>query len=240
MPIFSVYNLLSANVFIEYYLLLYSRLDSCILAFQIPIDQSDSPKSSMSDPFYVHIPGVADSNGLKTIRYESPIRQVLFKELEQTPIGPRIPFTQNSRIMKLFVLDHSLAVHEYVFSKPYDPSSEGEIANNPEILAFGKALAIFRKKQQQTATRITLDGGDNFLADREAQQADKPGQPPIQTRRVIDFSRLYALLSTGDTRYLKRSQAAALEHQSFRDYVEHLMTTLLASVEDGPSFMQTM
>jgi RNA polymerase I-specific transcription initiation factor RRN6 len=230
----SAYELITDYLFAEYYLLLYSRLDSCILAFQVPINDSDDPNSSMSDPFYIIVPGVPDTNGLQTIRYKFPIRQVLFRELDQTPMA-RVQLTQRERLMKLFVLDHALAVHEYVFAKPYDiSSSEGETAVNRDKMSFGKALELFRRREGRTAMRSTFDDGSDKTVTR------KPRSKTREDSLAVDLNRMYVLLSTSDTRYVKKSLVPAPEFQSFGEYVEHLVTAVSASAEDGPAFMQTM
>ncbi|OKL60594.1 hypothetical protein UA08_04358 [Talaromyces atroroseus] len=205
-------------------------------AFQVLIDDSDDSNSSMSDPFRVYVPGIADTNGLDTIRYDFPIRQIQLKELEQTPYSLREKFTPRESFMKLFVLDSALAVHQYIFSKPYDPSSlDGEKAINREIMSFGKALELFRRREGHTAMRTIFNDESDKAASRKSRSKTR-----TNSQLTVDLNKIYALLCTGDTRYVKKSLVAALEFQSFREYVEHLVTAVSTSVEDGPPYMQTM
>lgn len=197
----------------------------------------------MSDPFFVYVPSKRNTNGLKTIRYESPIRQILFKEVEQQIcLSKRVALDHCPRFLKLFMVDSAMAVHEYLYSKPSGLSSAEELKVGREALLLS-AVSLLRNKKKRKGDRETsvelsdIDDLDGFT------EMPLYLSKPVETRpaRVsVDFTKIYSLLSSGDWRKLIRPPASRREYQSFRDYVEHLITAVTNSAEEGPSFVHTM
>ncbi|EED20310.1 conserved hypothetical protein [Talaromyces stipitatus ATCC 10500] len=234
-------RLTSLTIGEEYYLLLYSRLDSCILAFQLPIEEYEEGNYSMSDPFFVYIPGNKDTNGLKTIRYDFPIRQILFKEVEQQIyLSKRICLDNCPKFMKLFIIDSTMAIHEYLYSKPTGRSSAEELKMGREAL-FLSAVSLLPNKKRKGERDISVVPSDNDEINQlgemflQLSKSIKSRPPPAS----VDFTRIYSLLSKDD-RNLIRPSASVPEYESFREYVEHLVVAVSNLAEEGSAFVHTM
>lgn len=144
--------------------------------------------------------------------------------------------------MKLFMVDSAMAIHEYLYSKPSGLSSAEDLKMGREALLLS-AVSLLRNKKKRKGDRETsaelsdIDGVDGFT------EMPLYISKPVETRPArlsVDFSKIYSLLSSGDSRQLIRPSASRREYQSFRDYVEHLITAVINSAEEGPSFVHTM
>jgi RNA polymerase I-specific transcription initiation factor RRN6 len=177
------------------------------------------------------------------MRYESPIRQILFKEVEQQIfLSKRVALNHYPRFMKLFMVDSTMAVHEYLYSKPSGLSSAEELKLGREALLLSAVSLLPNKKKRKGDREASVEISDNDDLDGITEMPlhiSKPFQtsPP---RAVVDFTKIYALLSSGDSRKLVRPSALLPDYQSFRDYVEHLIAAATNSAEEGPSFVHTM
>lgn len=225
-------------------MLLYSRLDSCVLAFQVPIEEYDEGNYSISDPFFIYVPGVTDTNGLKTTRYKFPVKQLVFKEIEQhIYLSKRVSLERCPRFMKLFMLGNDLAVHEYLYSKPSNQSSTEEIKFGAEAL-FSNAVALLPNKQKRKGDGQSSLGLSDSDID-EISDADDMAQTHSDAFELydlgtaVDFAKIYDLLINGQPHYIKSSRPA-VAYQSFREYVEGLVAQISILAEDGPPFLHTM
>jgi RNA polymerase I-specific transcription initiation factor RRN6 len=197
----------------------------------------------MSDPFFVYVPSKTNANGLKTIRYEAPIKQILFKEVErQVYLSKRVTLDHCPRFMKLFLVDSTMAVHEYLYSKPSGLSSAEELKLGREALLLRAVSLLPNKKKRKGDRETSVEPSDNDDIDHFSKMPFHLSKP-IETRPArisVDFTKIYTLLSSSDFSHSVRPSASRPEYQSFRDYVEHLITAVVNSAEEGPSFVHTM
>lgn len=197
----------------------------------------------MSDPFFVYVPSKFSTNGLKTVRYETPIKQILFKEVEQQIfLSKRVALDHCPRFMKLFIFDGAMAIHEYLYSKPSGLSSAEELELGREALLLSAVSLLPNKKKRKGGRETSAELSDNDELDGVTEMPLRLSKP-VETRpaRVsVDFSKIYSLLSSGDSHRRLRPSTSSPEFQSLRDYVEHLITAVTNSAEEGPPFVQTM
>uniref|UniRef100_A0A093V485 RNA polymerase I-specific transcription initiation factor RRN6 n=1 Tax=Talaromyces marneffei PM1 TaxID=1077442 RepID=A0A093V485_TALMA len=221
------------------------RLTSLTIAevFQVPVDGYEDGIYSMSDPFFIYVPSRPNANGLNTIRYESPIKQILVKEVEQQIyLSNRVTLEHCPRFIKLFMVDGTMAIHEYLYSKPSGLSSADELKVGREALLLSAVSLLSNKKKRKGDRETTVEPSDNDDVD-DINRMPLYLSKPIETRpaRVsVDFTKIYSLLSRGDSQHLVRPSVSLPEYQSFRDYVEHLIIAVTNSAEEGHSFVHTM
>lgn len=197
----------------------------------------------MSDPFFIYVPSELNTNGLRTIRNETPIRQILFKEVEQQIfLSKRVALDHCPRFMKLFKVDSNMAIHEYLYSKPSGLSSAAELKLGREALLLSAVSLLPNKKKRKGDRETSVDLSD-------IDDVDGFNELPLHLSRfvearparvTVDFTKVYSVLSSGDWPELIRPSAPRREYRSFRDYVEHLIISVINLAEEGPSFVHTM
>lgn len=145
--------------------------------------------------------------------------------------------------MKLFVVDSTLAIHEYLYSKPCGLPSAGDLKMGREALLLG-AVSLLRDKRKRTRDGDSSDEqSDNGDVEYDDIHMPSHRSGPVETRSApvtVDFTKIYSLLSNGDPSEWARPSVSRLAYQSFRDYVEHLTAAVTNFAEEGHPFVHTM
>lgn len=144
--------------------------------------------------------------------------------------------------MKLFMVDGAMAIHEYLYSKPSGRSSAEELKMGREALLLSAVSLLPNKRKRKGDRETSVEPSDINDLDgitKMPRRFSKPVEPrpaPVS----VNFTKIYSLLSSGDSSKPIRPSTSRPEYQSFRDYVEHLITAVTNSAEEGPPFVHTM
>ncbi|CRG85595.1 RNA polymerase I-specific transcription initiation factor RRN6 [Talaromyces islandicus] len=241
-------RLTSLSVGEDYYLILCSRLDDCILAFRIPsMDVDDDMRTYLTDPFRIHLPGAFIDQGLASIRHKAPLKTLLFRELKQAASTGQAGFTPSARLVKLFVMDDRLSIREHLFSIPHNQELEPgmNLSFSQEALPLVKRSTNPRKTE---LSDVALSDSNESDASGLALQRNPPQMRPQVTsllksysiHGVVDFTLLYATLAGYRVPYVRDTSAFIRNHQGLRQGLEGLVPLLANPAENVSMTGQTM
>ncbi|KAH8693086.1 RNA polymerase I-specific transcription initiation factor RRN6-like protein [Talaromyces proteolyticus] len=243
-------RLTSISVGEEYYLVLYSRLDACILAFQVSFPRvDDSMTTCFAEPFYVYIPPTSIDQGLATIRHTAFLKTILFKEVEQEALTDQDDFAPHARLIKLFVLDDTLSIREHLFSLPLTQgtSSATDFITSRDALPLMKRTAYLQKKELFELDLLGI--GESDIGELASQYSFTHNlsesvslAKPFSSRAAVDFTLLYATLAGHRSPSPKDSTDTSFirVYRSLKQCLERLAASFLDTTEIEPVTGQTM
>ncbi|KAE8379464.1 RNA polymerase I-specific transcription initiation factor RRN6-like protein [Aspergillus bertholletiae] len=187
------------SIYEDLYLVLYSRLSHVALTFYCPSASTGHENiEPMPDPYVFDIPLGPEYNvepQTSLARFSS----LIFKNIHLPSAGGRKDYDPSLKLIKLFVLDSRLSIHESIFVGPSDKASGRRDLENDSI-RLKRRYATTRQGQLESSQPY----GD-FIADDYDGPVASPGTPTFPDVRIssitplaisqwaIDFSQAYGV-----------------------------------------------
>jgi RNA polymerase I-specific transcription initiation factor RRN6 len=215
------------------YLILYSRLNPCTLAFQCRM----SPEGQIGimnapDPFILEVPPASDDLVVSQASGPgAPFSTLAFKEIAPSsgPAG-RKHGGLGYRLMKLFTLDSSLALRESVYVSSTRESDAEENLPGREVLRLKKRHPTQKRQLAKPTDDFVVDDWDESVLGMGALM----GQPPsllaaassIMPGGAMDFKPAYALTAG---QVATAGDVGQAHERSFRECIEGLNGSVSSS-----------
>ncbi|KAL1967509.1 hypothetical protein VTN77DRAFT_3024 [Rasamsonia byssochlamydoides] len=239
-------RLASLSVGEDFFLILYSRLNDLGLGFQVPPPSGPvGVPPSVPDPFVVHIPKRSPArNRPDSVQNEAPFMTLLFKEVEQAPPGHKGDYTPFTRLVKLFILDASLAVQESLFFAPLNNDGDLQESDMPlsgEVLRLRRRVAVARRTRR--ADFIVDDFDESTAAATAIKSHDAQGAPTLLSSALswtVDCTAAYLTVIGEKISSVRRSGMKHLSDKGFKDCLENLAKLVVEPGKKNSATSQTM
>lgn len=213
----------------DLHLVLYSQLAELVQVFPFPILADEQTESfSMADPFILDVPLAGDVLSAENTA-PSPYSTFVFREVGHTSApGPKTPYNPHMTLIKLFWVDHSLAVHETLFRGPdanRDRDEDGLLLEDRDVLHVKRRFA-HRKKRGLDEENFVVDDWDESVAlsgierhqiSRRASLPDLPWNADPQW--TLNWTSVYALAVTNSTAVAEKGNQKGPAF-TLRDFIE--------------------
>lgn len=210
------------------YLIIYSRLNSFVLAFQCrlsaegQIDMIHAP-----DPFILDVPRPSDNPAV----WQVPRSDPHFSTLAFQEVGPSLKaaakrhYYPNIRLLKLFLLDSSLALRESIYVGPLAKSNDEEQLSGRDVLRL-KTRNPTRQKRElaRHESDFVVDDWDESVFGMDTLMAHSvcpTGALPTIPDWVVDHTQTYAV-ATGEMGTITSGGGDNEHERSFRESIEDL------------------
>ncbi|PYH95879.1 hypothetical protein BO71DRAFT_350536 [Aspergillus ellipticus CBS 707.79] len=195
----------------DFYLILYSRLNRFVLVFQCPSALKDQTEFSFPDPFMLEIPLSPDVGTESNLYNSTQFSALAFKEIRHLPstIGKK-DYDPHARLIKLFVIDSSLAVCESI----YTDLSHGGVAEESfsrDILWTKKKHAVVERMQPaRSQDDFIVDDRDECTLESGVLTAPDTGVASVTPLAIpqwtLDYTQVYAV-ATGRLKLLRSEES---------------------------------
>lgn len=192
------------------------------------------------DPFALHFPDCTTYGGKpRIVPNRAAITSLLFKEVEQRSLSSQEPLT---RLAKLFVLDGSLAIQEYLFSIPLDEHGDrdvGEVSLSQDALRLRRRNVGSRRSKRAEFVIDDLDESGNVGA-MIRPQIPQPAQdlPLSADIWTVDYTSIYATVIGERMPYMRKQ--TPIGSRRFQDCLNDLTELVLSSGNADLVTAQTM
>ncbi|KAE8348076.1 RNA polymerase I-specific transcription initiation factor RRN6-like protein [Aspergillus coremiiformis] len=234
----------------SFYLVLFSKLSQIALTFYCPtISDRNGDMEPMPDPFVLDIPLMSQINAESQPSLTQP-SSLVFKEIMHLPSTPgKKGYDPNIRLMKLFVLDSHLSVHELVYIKPLYNGTLHRQDMGKEVIRLKRRYPMMRGRQVHSARSykdFIIDDCDESVIGFDTLSPPDNGMssitPLVIPQWTIDYSQVYQvatgrLLVSQENDFRQMHEKGFLE--SFGD-LENTISALSESLSAGLSLLEIL
>ncbi|KAE8412231.1 RNA polymerase I-specific transcription initiation factor RRN6-like protein [Aspergillus pseudocaelatus] len=224
------------SIYEDLYLVLYSRLSHVALTFHCPaVSTSHEDIEPMPDPFVLDIPLGSEYN-VECQPSLARFSSLVFRSIMHLPSTAGIrDCDPGVKLIKLFMLDSRLSVHESIYVGPSDNGASGrqDVENN--IIRLKRRYGTTRQRQLHSSQSY----GD-FIVDDCDESVVSPGTPTLPDTGIsnitplaisqwaIDFSQVYEV-AIGRLMVSPGGDPGQRHEKGFQESLEELKRKIPAS-----------
>ncbi|KAE8335172.1 hypothetical protein BDV24DRAFT_169483 [Aspergillus arachidicola] len=226
------------SIYEDLYLALYSRLSHVVLVFHCPtVSTGHDDIEPMPDPFVLDIP-LGSEYDVESQPSMAQFSSLVFKNIMHLPSTTgREDYDSGLKLIKLFVLDSRLSIHESIYAGPSDTGASGRQDLEKDIIRLKRRYQTTRQGKLHSSRSY----GD-FIVDDYDESIAGPGTPTFQDTGIsnitplaisqwsIDFSQVYEV-AIGRLVVSPGSDPSQRHSKGFQESLEELKRKILASPE---------
>ncbi|KKK24937.1 hypothetical protein P175DRAFT_0452744 [Aspergillus ochraceoroseus IBT 24754] len=209
----------------DFYLVLYSRLNKLVLVFHCPNASEGLDSAPVPDPVILDLPSplnpTAESDpSSPTLAHFSTL---VLKEIAHSPSGlGRNYHDPNMRLLKLFIVDSRLTIHESIYFGPSGGDSAGKRSRGDVLRVKRQRLAGQRKVTAHSWGDFVVDDWDEsvFVTDTVPDSGLYSVAPLADPQWTLDYTQIYAI-ATGSIHLTAQNGRGGLE-SSFQSSIKEL------------------
>lgn len=229
-------QLTSLSLHKDFYLVLYSRLNNIVLTFYCPtISEGRGDIEPIPDPFLLDIPLISEYNGEPQPSLER-FSSLVFKEVMHLPsMGDKKDYAPSLRLIKLFVLNSHLSVHESIYVGPSDNNALHKQDLRNEVIRLKRRYPVMRIGQmhaKQSSADFIVDDCDESVVGPGALTLPGTGMSSITPLELpqwtIDYSQVYEV-ATGRLGISPEGDDRQMRNKSFQESLKELTISVPAS-----------
>ncbi|OGM43785.1 hypothetical protein ABOM_006913 [Aspergillus bombycis] len=173
-------------IYEDLYLVLYSRLSHVALAFYCPaVSAGHEDIEPMPDPYVLDIPLGSEYN-VESQPSTAHFSSLVFKNIMHLPsTARRKDYDPSLKLIKLFVLDSRLSIHESVYVGPSDNGALDRQDLENDIIRLKRRYPTTRQRQLLSSRSY----GD-FIVDDCDESVVGPGMPTLPDTGIFNISPL--------------------------------------------------
>ena len=212
-------NIYSLTVGLELYLLLYSKLNHCVMAFQCRVSSEGQIDVEAPDPFILNVPAVSDESADAGISLpNAQFMTLAMKEVVPLTKPDKWQDDLGSKLIKLFTLDSSLAFHESLHIGPPESEAPGREA----LRVFDRRARLPKPYSRRHADAFVVDDCDESAPDSLALDSFEPSVMPWEMLRpTVNCTQIYAV-ATGKLPVAKQARIGQTPGKIFSESMGEL------------------